>query len=330
MPEHGGNLAAAIRRWGIPREDWLDLSTGINPHPWPVPPLPTGILHRLPEEDDGLEEAARRYYGVEQVLPVPGSQAAIALLPRLRPRSRVGIVAPTYAEHEHHWRLAGHDVRCLSFDEVDFELGELEVLVLVRPNNPDGACPPRSRVLDWWSELREHGGWLVVDEAFVDAVPEGSLAKYTRESGFIILRSFGKFFGLPGLRLGFVLAHETFLKSLRDLLGPWPVSTIARVWGAQALCDVTWQEQARERLLAASDRLETLLRSFGLVPDGGTVFYRYLRHSDASDIHDALAALGVLTRCFPSRKTGGPALRIGLPGTEMDWSRLEQALRLVA
>jgi len=170
----------------------------------------------------------------------------------------------------------------------------------------------------------------VVDEAFVDAVSEESLVKHIQEYGFIVLRSFGKFFGLPGLRLGFVLAHETFLKSLRDLLGPWPVSTIARIWGAQALCDVTWQVQARKRLLAASRRLEMLLHAFGLGPVGGTAFYRYLRHADASDIHEALAALGVLTRSFPSRETGGPALRIGLPGTEMDWSRLERALHLIA
>ena len=328
MPEHGGNLAAAVRRWGIPREQWLDLSTGINPHPWPVPPLPTTILHRLPEEDDGLEEAARRYFGVEQVLPVPGSQTAIAWLPRLRSCSRVGIVVPTYTEHEYHWRQAGHDVRCLSFDEVETALGELEVLVLVRPNNPDGACPSRLRVLDWWQQLRIRGGWLVVDEAFVDAVPEDSLSEYVRESGFIVLRSFGKFFGLPGLRLGFVLAHEALLKSLRDLLGPWSVSTIARFWGAQALRDVTWQARARERLLADSDRLETLLRSFDLIPEGGTAFYRYLRHVEASDIYEALAAMGILVRRY-RQEDGYGALRLGLPGGESCWQHLKDALEII-
>ena len=329
MPEHGGNLAAAIRRWGIPREDWLDLSTGINPHPWPVPPLPTGILHRLPEEDDGLEEAARRYYGVEQVLPVPGSQAAIALLPRLRPRSRVGIVAPTYAEHEHHWRLAGHDVRCLSFDEVESALGELEVLVLVRPNNPDGACPPRSRVLDWLRELRERGGWLIVDEAFVDPEPDDSLADLARNAGFIVLRSFGKFFGLPGLRLGFVFADEELLQKLRTGQGPWAVSTPARYWGARALADSVWQRATRARLQRSAERLKNLLDDSGLSPRGSTQLFHFVPHPDADAIQEAFASLGILVRLWPATDVSEPALRIGLPGSESDWRRLESALNII-
>ncbi|HHJ18701.1 MAG TPA: aminotransferase class I/II-fold pyridoxal phosphate-dependent enzyme, partial [Gammaproteobacteria bacterium] len=239
-----------------------------------------------------------------------------------------GIIAPTYAEHEHHWRLAGHDVRCLSLDEVDSELDELEVLVLVRPNNPDGACPPRSRVLDWWRQLCAREGWLVVDEAFVDAVPEESLVEYTQESGFIVLRSFGKFFGHPGLRLGFVLTHEVLLKMLHDFFGAWSVSTIARVWGTKALCDTAWQWQARKRLLVETGRLESLLRSVGLAPDGGTAFFQYLRHREADDIHQALAAMGIMVRRF-QQAGEGCALRLGLPGKESCWQRLEKALQVV-
>ncbi len=329
MPEHGGNLAAAIRRWGIPREQWLDLSTGINPHPWPAPPLPTTILHRLPEEDDGLEEAARCYYGAEQVLPVPGSQAAIALLPRFRSRSRVGIVAPTYAEHEHHWRLAGHDVRCLSLDEVDSELDELEVLVLVRPNNPDGTCLSRSRVLDWWRELRERGGWLIVDEAFVDPEPDDSLADFARNAGFIVLRSFGKFFGLPGIRLGFVLADEDLLQKLRAGQGPWPVSSPARYWGALALADSHWQRATRARLQRSAERLKNLLDNSGLSPRGSTRLFQFVPHSDAEAIQEAFASLGILVRLWLATDAGGPALRFGLPGAESDWRKLESALNII-
>ena len=328
MPEHGGDRLAAARRWGIPPDDWLDLSTGINPHPWPLPPLPVALCQRLPADDDRLEAAARERFGVRHLLAVPGSQAAIAWLPRLRARARVGVVSPTYAEHAHHWRLAGHAVRPLPPAAVDASLDMLDVLVMVRPNNPDGLCLPREQVLDWWRRLRDRDGWLVVDEAFVEAEPAISLAACAEEAGFIVLRSFGKFFGLPGLRLGFVLAHPSVLAPLREALGPWPVSSITRFWGEQALRDTAWQEEARKRLLGGSRRLEALLGRHGLVPEGGTAFYRYLRHPDAEAIHEALASLGILVRLFPGEEGGG-ALRFGLPGDEADWQRLEQGLEII-
>ncbi len=325
MPEHGGNLNAAIRRWGIPREQWLDLSTGINPHPWPLPPLPPEVCHRLPEPDDGLEAAARRYYGVEHLLPVPGSQAAITWLPRLRPRCRVGVVSPTYAEHAHHWRLAGHDVHELPAEGVEAALPGLDVLVLVRPNNPDGTILPREQVLAWLATLQARDGWLVVDEAFVDPEPEHSLAPHAGEPGLIILRSFGKFFGLPGLRLGFVLGGVEPVCALSKILGPWPVAGPVRHWGGKAVADTTWHATTRHRLRQDGKRLEGLMRQVGFNVVGGTALFRYALHDDAEAVHEALASLGVWTRLF----TAPSALRLGLPGTAEQWDRLRHSLEIV-
>lgn len=329
MPEHGGNLSAAARRWGIPPDAWLDLSTGINPWPWPLPSLPPEAVHRLPDEDDGLVEAACRCYGARHALPVPGSQAAITWLPRLRPACRVGVIGPTYAEHAHHWRLAGHTVLTLSPDAVEAALPDLDVLVLVRPNNPDGRVVPRDTVLAWWQALRARDGWLIVDEAFMDATPQDALAPLAHEPGLIVLRSLGKFFGLPGLRLGFVLAEPPLLARLAACLGPWSVSAPARHWGTLALGDAPWQARMRSQLGRAWPRLDALLQKAGLPPAGGTCLFRYVAHDDAPDIHEALGALGILVRVFPANELAGPALRFGLPGSEENWQRLAHSLSIL-
>jgi len=226
--EHGGRLRAAAQRYGIPLEDWLDLSTGVAPYGWDLPAVPGSAWARLPEADDGLEQAARDYYGAVSLLPVAGSQAAIQALPRLRVNSSVGILAPTYAEHAAAWRREGHRVIKLSEGSVHRALPQVDVLLVVNPNNPTGRLIEPARLLDWHDELAERGGWLVVDEAFIDCTPEHSLAAYSDMPGLIVLRSFGKFFGLAGLRLGFVLAAQALLDELAALLGPWAVSGPAR------------------------------------------------------------------------------------------------------
>lgn len=168
MLEHGGRLRKAALQYGVPEADWLDLSSGLAPWPWPIPEIPLRAWARLPETDDGLEQAACEYYGATQVLPVPGSQAAIQLLPRLRRAGKVGVLSPCYAEHAEAWRRAGYIVREVLEQEVDFFLDSLDVLVVVNPNNPTGLSLPPQRLLDWHARLAERGGWLVVDEAFMD------------------------------------------------------------------------------------------------------------------------------------------------------------------
>lgn len=322
MPEHGGRLRQAAGRYGIPIAHWLDLSTGINPRGWPVPAPPRVAWARLPEEEDGLEAAARSYYGAQGLLAVAGSQAAIQALPRLRDRSRVGVLDPGYFEHAQTWWRAGHQVMPVTAERLDEAVPASDVLVLIHPNNPTGARFPLDRLLAWQARLAARGGWLVVDEAFMDMTPEASLAPFCPRSGLIVLRSLGKFFGLAGARVGFVLAPPRLLEKLDDLLGPWAVSAPARWVAARALADRDWQQGNRRCLAAAGERLGVLLARYGLAPDGGCGLFQWVRTPDAARLQDRLARRGILTRLFAEP----PSLRFGLPGAEADWERLDATL----
>jgi cobalamin biosynthesis protein CobC len=321
MLEHGGRLRRAAATYDRPLSQWLDLSTGINPLGWPVPPVPAEHWARLPESDDDLEAAARSYYQTESLLPVCGSQAAIQALPRLRPSARVGIVHPSYAEHHHAWQQAGHQIQLLDTSRIEQHIAQLEVLILVRPNNPTGTCHSTEQVLDWHDQLAQKGGWLVVDEAFVDASPEISLLTHPRP-GLIVLRSLGKFFGLAGARVGFVCAEASLLSRLEALLGPWSVSGPSRWVASSALRDLEWQAEARQSLPMQSDRLRRLLTDHGLAPSGGSALFQWVITPHARTLHHALAQQGILARLFEAPAS----LRFGLPGCEAQWQRLTQAL----
>lgn len=322
MLEHGGRLLRAARRYGIPAADWLDLSTGINPQAWPVPDIPARAWHRLPEDDDGLAEIAADYYGAPCVLPVAGSQAAIQALPELRSRSRVGALAPGYAEHAHAWRRAGHAVETLSADELLARRGDFDAIVLIHPNNPGGERFEREALLSLHQELRARDGWLLIDEAFMDATPERSLCGETWRDGLIVLRSAGKFFGLAGARAGFVCAAPALLAALRDRLGPWTLTGPARHVLRHALADRDWHRRMRAQLLAQGERLAALLDARGFAPTGGSAFFQWRRDPRAAQWHEALARRAILTRLFEEPAS----LRFGLPGSEDEWRRLEIAL----
>jgi len=321
MLEHGGRLARAVTQHGIPRERWLDLSTGISPYAYPVPAVPAEAWHRLPEDDDGLMRAARAYYAAPHLLAVPGSQAAIMALPRMRSRSRVGVISPGYNEHAHAWRQHGHDVRECPADALFERAADFDVIVLIHPNNPGGDRFRREALLALHASLASRGGWLIVDEAFVDTRPDGTLCAAACD-GLIVLRSVGKFFGLAGVRAGFVASSPGLLEALRECLGPWTLSGPTRHVVKAALTDVDWQITMRARLREDSARLVALLTEHGLRPDGGCDLFQYCRHPDAARLHDALAARAILTRRFDDP----PALRFGLPGDEAGFERLDVAL----
>lgn len=322
MLEHGGAIGAAAARYGIPETDWLDLSTGINPQGWPVPALPAAVWRRLPEANDGLERLAADYYGSDQLLPTAGSQAAIQALPALRPPCRIGVLNPSYAEHAHAWRRQGHQVEALSAEVIDETVDRLDVLVVINPNNPTGMRFSTNTLLDWRMRLAERGGWLVVDEAFMDTTPQYSVVPHAGLPGLVILRSLGKFFGLAGVRIGFVLAQPELRKRLQEHLGPWSVNGPGRWVAAQALADCAWQEATRARLRSDSGRLMGLLARQGLRVTGGTALFQWLLHPAAGFFQDALARRGILVRRFDNPS----GLRLGLPATEHDWRRLDLAL----
>lgn len=322
MLEHGGRLRRAAREYGIALEHWLDLSTGISPFGWPLPDIPASTWRRLPEEDDGLIEAACAYYEAPAVLPVAGSQAAIQALPLLRSMSRVGVIAPGYAEHAHAWKRAGHRVETQAADTLLANVASWDVLVLIHPNNPGGERFDPQTLLRLHAELATRGGWLVLDEAFMDVTPDESLCRYTDREGLIVLRSAGKFFGLAGARAGFVCASPALLDALREQLGPWTLSGPTRHVLKQALADRAWHAQARVWLLQTSERLATLLAKHGWVSAAGCGLFQWCRHEDAGRVHRALAQRGILTRLFDTPAS----LRFGLPPDEVAFERLDRAL----
>ncbi len=360
MLEHGGNLRQAVLEYGIPLADWLDLSTGINPNGWPVPAIPPQVWQRLPEDDDGLIDAACACYGAPHALPVAGSQAAIQALPRLFPPRRVGVVRPGYAEHAHAWRAAGHEVvavdparpkragldvlllihpnnptgqtyahawqaaghEVVAVDPARPKRAGLDVLLLIHPNNPTGQTYAPATLLDWRERLAARGGCLIVDEAFMDCAPAQGLAAHAGLPGLVVLRSLGKFFGLAGARVGFVLAAPELLARLAEPLGPWGVAGPARHVARLALQDGAWQAAARRTLLHAGQRLAALLAHSGLPPAGGTALFQWVRTAQAPEIQHALAQRGVWVRRFEDPAS----LRFGLPGSEAGWARLAHVL----
>jgi cobalamin biosynthesis protein CobC len=322
MLEHGGNLRDAARAFGRPAAEWIDLSTGINPHWYPAPQLSGNAWHRLPEADPDLALAAANYYDAPLMLAVAGTQAAIQALPRLRPPSRVVVAAPSYAEHAHHWARHGHTMRQIPYAELDAALDDCDVMVVVNPNNPTGATITPERLLEWAAKLAARGGWLLVDEAFGDTTPHTSVARHSDRPGLIVLRSVGKFFGLAGVRLGFVAAQPALLDALADLLGPWAVSGPAQEIALGALRDRAWQDAMRGRLLEEGERLHRLLAAHGIAANGAALF-QWWPEARAEEFWRHMAERGIWVRLFTQASRG---IRLGLPPDEASWQRLTTAL----
>lgn len=322
MLEHGGRLLQASRTYNIPLSDWLDLSTGVSPYAWPVPPIPSAAWQRLPDEDDGLVDVAREYYEANSMLPLAGSQAAIQALPMLRSTTSVGVLAPGYAEHAHAWRRQGHRVTLASAHDLMAHADHFDVIVLMHPNNPAGDRFTVDELLALHASLAARGGWLIVDEAFIDATPEHSLCPHADREGLIVLRSVGKFFGMAGARAGFAFAAVPLLDALRERLGPWTLSGPTRHVLKLALADDVWQAGAGDRLHRESQRLARLLTRHGLPPTAGTAFFQWCCDTRALNLHWLLAQRGVFTRWFETPQS----LRFGLPGDDAGFERLDRTL----
>lgn len=324
---HGGNLSEFKRAFPIAREPLIDLSTGINPHPYPVPTLDPRVYSRLPEPDDiaVLEATAAAAYGVpcaDFVIAAAGSQALIQLLPHLRPAGAVKILGPTYAEHARAWSLAGHRVASVT-DPCALE--SCDVAVLVNPNNPTGVLVPPSaitRLLDGSGAP----GLVVIDEAFADLLDrEVSCIGLCAHAPVVVLRSFGKTYGLAGLRLGFAIAAGALGRRLRHAVGPWAVSGPALAAGRLALSDGVWRNATRTRLALDGARLDRILTRAGFDVEGGTPLFRLARHPQAKAMFERLATAGIVVRAFAEHDDW---LRFGIPGPEDAWARLADALEV--
>lgn len=296
---HGGGITAAARLHGGRPEDWLDLSTGINPNPVAVPDIPVSAWHRLPDQHlaDRAREAARAYYcsGAILPLPVPGTQSVIQLLPRLVSGGGAAILSPTYGEYARAFRLAGLSVTDVA--GVDGVAAGAELIVAVNPNNPDGRRLTVDRLRELHDRQRAHGGILVVDEAFGDMEPEASLAPYASSMpNLILFRSFGKFFGLAGLRLGFVIAEASILARFEDWLGPWAVSGPALSLAASLMAGDT--TAIRNRILDRRAALDAVLRGAKVNIAGGTGLFALVADGRANDLYSHLCRHHILVRKF--------------------------------
>jgi cobalamin biosynthetic protein CobC len=315
---HGGDLGEARRRFPNAPGPWLDLSTGINPVPYPVGALPEEAYTRLPtrEDEHALLKAAARRYGVRDattIVAAPGTQALIQLLPRLVPKSRVAVLGPTYEEHEVCWARQGHEVSVV--DDVARAAGA-DVLVVVNPDNPTG------RFLSA-EELGQPNRLLVVDEAFIDLLPPAASLAGKLPPRTIVLRSLGKTYGLAGLRLGFAIGEPNLIARLATELGPWAVSGPALAIGCKALADDDWLETTAQRLARDGRRLDDLLATGGFTPVGGTPLFRLVRHDDVAGVIERLGREGIHVRAFGRQPQW---LRFGLPGTDEAFLRLANAL----
>jgi cobalamin biosynthetic protein CobC len=323
---HGGDLTAARQMFPDAPEPFIDLSTGINPHPYPVPELSSALFERLPDRAHvrRLAAVAAQCYGAPSaghVLPAPGTQILLPQVAMLVSPGRATILRTTYAEHLGAASVAGHGVTEVSSAD---QLGRADLAVVVNPNNPDGRLVERDTLLDIADELRRRGGILVVDESFADVAPPGAtLAGDIGRGNIVVLRSFGKFYGLAGLRLSFALAAPNLVERLDAMLGPWAVAGPALFIGEKALADEAWKLQTLARLTEAAARLDEVLKNTGLEVVGGTSLYRLTQSSDAEQLFARLGRAGTLVRRFSEEPTW---LRWGLPRSENEWRRLADAL----
>ena len=314
--EHGGNASEVALLYGIAPADMLDLSAAISPISYPLPPLVQSEWQTLPNRlsEQAVLEAARQAYqlpsGVNICLAA-GSQSLLQAAPYLLSPTKVWHdKRVTYNEHLPAWAHAGHD--CLI--SVDMPPA-ISAAIIVRPNNPDGFIMPIDRVLDCAHHCQRQGGFVLVDEAFSDVIPEQSLIPYSQDLPLVITRSFGKFFGLAGLRLGFAIGQEKYITALRARIGPWPVAMPALQAALCALADRNWHSAHRQFLSNHATQMKEALSMSGLDFTGGCALFLTFSHDKAHDLHQYLARKGIWTRIYSSYPH---LIRFGLP------PRLEQ------
>ncbi|QRZ12594.1 threonine-phosphate decarboxylase [Paracoccus methylovorus] len=318
MRDHGGDIDKAANRFG--GTDWIDLSTGINRRSWQAGPLSAHALTALPTQQDQARlcalAAVRFGCASEQILPLAGASAAIQLVPHVIPGQRAAVFSPTYNEHAGSLRSAGWQV---AEPHDPAGLSGADLAVIVNPNNPDGREFTPAQI----AAIAATVGHLVVDESFADPRPDLSVAS-ERPDNVIVLRSFGKFWGLAGLRLGFAIAAPDLLTRLAERAGPWPVSGPALEIGAQALADARWADDTVVWLSEATLHLDQILTAQGWNLIGGTHLFRLYEVAEARAARDLLARAGIWSRIFPWHDRW---IRLGIPGNRREFDRLAQAFK---
>ncbi|VUD46755.1 Threonine-phosphate decarboxylase [Thalassocella blandensis] len=335
--EHGGNIQNAVERWGIPHTQWLDLSTGISPFSYPLPAVPEAIWQHLPYDNKSLIQAARSYYGCDYLLPVSGSQEAIECLPRIFKQQRIALPEVGYSEHAYHWQNSDHTIvfyHDIAALQALVNQHDIDLALVINPNNPTGKRVNSETLIQIANTLKQRKGHLIVDEAFVDCQPRLSLANtIPSHDNIIVLRSMGKFFGLAGIRMGFVLAATSILASLADQQSLWHLSG-PTLWAAEtALKDYDWHAKQIKRLNASSNSLAIHLKKHfpnDVITPQPLFVSITLPVESAENIFNACATQGILLRFFDLRNTAAfkhsGLLRFGLPRNTKELQRLNDTL----
>jgi cobalamin biosynthesis protein CobC len=311
---HGGDLTEAKKVFNhISIDSWIDLSTGINLNSYNDTGIGLSNLDKLPTKDsyDELVSAAKNYYSVSDTNRLcisSGAQSLINILPYIFSiEKNVAIFSPTYSEHAISWKKANYSIR--EINKIDQILNE-DIVVITNPNNPDGLVYSHSDIEEIYSKIVKNKGLLIIDESFIDATPELSFVKKLQNRNIIILKSFGKFFGLAGLRLGFAIGNEGIISDLENILGPWPVSTIALNIATKAMSDIDWIKGTRSLLLKLSEELNSNLSSSGYNIYGTTAFFTLISVENSTKMQRELANKGIWTRIFDYNNRW---VRIGVP-----------------
>lgn len=328
---HGGQLNQMAELYQIPTEQWLDLSTGISPTSYPIPEIPETIWQQLPQPSESLLKAAQHYYGTENISATSGSQAIIARLPYLFQNhvqeniANIDVWLPEvgYKEHEKSWRDTGFNIRQYHQLPSCDELTQHAIVVVINPNNPTGKLQQQQMLTALLKKIEALSGWLVVDEAFMDVIkPSQSIIHLTENKHLFVLRSVGKFFGLAGIRIGFLSANQDWLNKLSAMSSPWEVNGPAQFITEQALKNQQWQSAQRQALIALSTKLEELLTATFLKPikkdvEGrisisGCGLFKTLIHPKASELFQSFCRQGLYVRLCDEKN----ALRFGVPKQE--------------
>jgi len=331
---HGGQLQQIAEQYKISVSDWLDLSTGIAPLSYPIPTIPSNVWQQLPQQSLGLITTAKQYYQCSQLIVTNGSQAIIKALPELYRQKNIAsthVYLPErgYKEHAHAWRIAGYKLHFYQESLPDIaELQPNSVVVIINPNNPTGKFFDREVINQYQVKLKQLNGLLVLDEAFIDVMPSSqSFCSQVIDEHVIVLRSFGKFFGLAGIRIGFLIADDYWCTTFKAILGPWQVNGPAQIIAEKALNNREWQNQQCKNLSTLRMQQEALLwQAFTdkLVKtiQGCDLFLTLsFHHNDsAKKLYHLLCQQGVYCRLADEQDT----LRFGIAKHE-SLSRLEDA-----
>lgn len=325
MTRHGGDLSGFWVQNPEYKGNVIDLSTGINPHSYPVSECDMVKWNKLPQQanEAALLNAAAAYLNCDpkHLLASPGSQILISQLPHIVQNRTVQIVSPTYGEHSTCWKNAGHTI--LRTPAGKGLADNADVCIITNPNNPDGFVTKREIIVSYAKSLAARGGMLIVDEAFADVAPEISVVDLVEQLPIVVLRSFGKFFGLAGARVGFLVSGSKINTALQKKLGPWAVSGPALDVAARAYTDEKWIAETRRNLAQKMEYLVNLMVKSDFNYVGGTSLYGLFEHAEMAEVNQILISAGIYARTFDYNPNW---LRLGLPANERDWLQLQTTL----